>query len=42
MCLSKAWFRGEITDKPIMENIARIRIENGNDLLLFSSLIIEQ
>ena len=34
MCLSKAWFRGESTDEAVMENIARIRIENGKVILI--------
>ena len=33
MCLSKAWFKGESTEKAIMENIAKIRIEDGKVIL---------
>ena len=35
MCLSKAWFREENTGPVIMENIAKIKIENGK-VILFS------
>ena len=40
MCLSKAWFKGDSTEKAIMEDIARIKIENGTVIL--SSLYGEE
>jgi predicted RNA-binding protein len=40
MCLSKAWFKGETVERAIMENIAKIRIENGKVIL--SSLFGEE
>ncbi len=40
MCLSKAWFQGESADKPVMENITRLRIEDGRVVL--SSLFGEE
>jgi hypothetical protein len=44
VCLSKAWFRGESTYKAIIENIARIGIENGKLILtsLFGKERIEK
>ncbi|MFH1639165.1 MAG: CooT family nickel-binding protein [Chloroflexota bacterium] len=40
MCLSKAWFKGESTGKAIMENIVKIKIEDGKVIL--SSLFGEE
>ena len=40
MCLSKAWFKGDSTEQAIMEDIARIKIENGTVIL--SSLYGEE
>lgn len=33
MCLSKAWFRGDSTGEPIMEEIAKLRTNNGRVIL---------
>lgn len=33
MCLSKAWFSGESTAKPIMEDIAKITVQNQKVIL---------
>ncbi len=40
MCLSKARFREETTGKPIMEEIAKIRVEG--DRVVLSSLFGEE
>jgi predicted RNA-binding protein len=40
MCLSKAWFREESAGGAIMENIAKIRVEN--DKVILSSLFGEE
>jgi predicted RNA-binding protein len=40
MCLSKAWFREESKGRAIMEDIAKVRIENGKVIL--SSLYGEE
>ncbi len=33
MCLSKAWFRGDSTSEPIMEEITKLRIKNERVIL---------
>ncbi|MFC2058910.1 CooT family nickel-binding protein [Chloroflexota bacterium] len=44
MCLSKAWWKEESTGKAIMEDIAKIRLENGKVILrsLFGEERIER
>lgn len=33
MCLSKAWFKGDIAGEPIMEEIAKLRTKNERVIL---------
>ncbi len=40
MCLSKARFKGDATEEPIMEDIARVRVEG--DSVVLSSLFGEE
>ena len=40
MCLSKAWLKEETAGRAIMENIAKIRIEN--DKVILNSLFGEE
>lgn len=40
MCLSRAWFRGDNIGEPVMEDIAKIRIEKKR--VVFSSLFGEE
>jgi len=40
MCLSKAWFRGDSTGEPIMEEIAKLRTKN--DRVTLTSLFGEE